>query len=99
MYKRQLVDIDKFELLDCVDTTTEFDASLIDKHVDENALAVTELPKAILIPVEAVQVPFAKTVVVEPSAIPFSYTCIKVPSASADVPETLLTEEVAQIPP
>ena len=82
--------------VDLVPTTTEVEAALSDKHALD-ALAVIVLPKAILIPTEAVQIPVAETVVVEPSATPFSNTCIIVPAASFDVPETLVIADVEQI--
>ena len=56
---------------DFVPTNTEFEGSLNDRQVPD-AFAVIVLPKAILIPVEAVQVPFEETVAVDPSATPFS---------------------------
>ena len=83
---------------DFVPTTTEFEAALNERHVLD-AFAVIVLPKPMLIPVEAVQVPFANTVVVDPSATPFSYTCIVVPAGSTDVPETEVIAAVVQIGP
>ena len=80
-------------------TTTEFEAALKERQVALDAFAVIVLPKAMLIPVEAVQDPLAKTAVVEPSAIPFSKTCIIVPAASTEVPETEVSAAVVQIGP
>ena len=84
--------------VDLVFTTNALEAGLKAKH-ELDAFAVIVLPKAILIPDEAVQVPFARTVVGAPSAVPFSKTCILVPAASFEVPETVVTADDTQIGP